>query len=66
MTTTFTNGLFTLSETKYEDGEEYVLLDDTGRYHKVYYTGAYRKDANPYIIINNHRYHLGDFIKVGY
>lgn len=64
MTSKFTNGLFTLSETKYDCGEEYVLLEDTGRYHKVYYTGSYRKDSNPYVIINNCRYHLSDFIRV--
>lgn len=63
---TYSNGLFTLGETKYEYGNEYVLLLDTNRYHKVYYSGAYRKDANPYININGKRYLLNEFIQTSF
>lgn len=59
----YSNGIYTLGETKY-DIDDYVLLKDTNRYHKVYYTGAYRRDASPYIVIKGKRYHLNEFIQV--
>lgn len=60
----YTNGIFTLTKTKYENFNEYVLLKDTNRYHKVYYSSAYRRDADPYVIIKGKRYHLNEFIQV--
>lgn len=54
---------YVLSDTVYKDGNEYVLLENTNRLHKVYYTGAYRADASPYIKINGLRYHLNEFIQ---
>lgn len=54
---------YVLSDTVYKDGNEYVLLENTNRLYKVYYTSAYRADINPYIKINGLRYHLNEFIQ---
>lgn len=54
---------YVLSDTVYKDGNEYILLENTNRLHKVYYTGAYRVEENPYIKIDGLRYHLNEFIQ---
>lgn len=54
---------YILTDMVYKNGNEYVLLENTNRLHKVYYTSAYRADTNPYIKINGLRYRLSDFIR---
>lgn len=64
MTTKYVNSYgYVLTDTVYKNGNEYVLLENTNRLHKVYYNGSYRLDASPYIIINGLRYHLNEFIQ---
>lgn len=54
---------YVLTDTVYKNGNEYVLLENTNRLHKVYYTGVYRLDSSAYIKINGLRYHLNEFIQ---
>lgn len=42
--------------------DDYVVLENTNRQYKIYYDGAYRKDANPYFNYKGKRYHLNEFI----
>lgn len=46
------------------DGNDYVLLENTNRLHKIYYTSKYGLDvASAYIKINGLKYYLDEFIR---
>lgn len=49
---------YILTDTVYKNYNEYVLLENTNRLHKVYYNSI-----NAYIKINGLRYPLNEFIR---
>lgn len=55
---------YVLSDVVNKDGNDYVLLENTNRLHKIYYTSEYGLDvASAYIKINGLQYYLDEFIR---
>lgn len=58
---------YVLTDVVYKNGNDYVLLENTNRLHKIYYTSGYGlDDASPYIKINGLRYYLDEFIRTDF